>query len=158
MENPILLDIIIRDLPPSINKMYVNGRGGRRFKTKEAVEFSKFVVLSIQLENPGFKIPLDTALDFYLVCFYPEWRFKLHGDPLFKNDSDNRLKAAKDAVFEASMCDEINLEYPDDHQVYDDYPKKRRGNPELLQLYPKGYCRMILAKHGYWKKILPMVN
>jgi Holliday junction resolvase RusA-like endonuclease len=154
-EEDVLLDITIRALPTSVNKAYSTNKHSRRVKTEEAVAFTKLVVDCVQLENRGFTIPAgkEFKFEFFLVCYYPEPGYKRE-DQLYKCDSDNPLKVAKDAVFAASMLDLHTMRQADDSQVFDDYCKKQRGRPETLKLYPGGYCRILLAHKGHWREIL----
>lgn len=151
--NYILLDITIRALPPSVNHMYTRQHKTVK-KTEAAKDWHLLALQTICLGRPGFTIPLDQPLEFYLVCYFPRTGGRRGSDPLHQNDSDNRLKAAKDAVFAASWVDEITRKKAGDNQVFDDHSAKRRGDPELLDRYPAGYCRIILAHHGHAKEIL----
>lgn len=145
----ILLDITLPQLPPSINAMYATV-GGRRVKSEQAKDFSKLAADRIQLENRGFAIPLEARLEFFLVCFYP--KMELFG----KNDSDSRLKAAKDSVFDASLlADETSLKRANDNQVLADHCYKSLG---LDATKPQGYCRIILAEYGRLNKVISVLG
>ena len=165
MERPddfILLDITLGCIPPSVNNMYYNTPGNGRKENEKANDFTRHTVRQICLENRGFTIPLDTDLEFFLVCYYPFPAGEGKEDLLLKRDSDNTLKAAKDAVFAASLVvvDETGMKYKkaNDNQVFDDYPKKRRGDPALLEKYPRGYSHIVLAYHGHALEILKMLD
>lgn len=141
----ILLDISLPDLPPTVNQLYATV-GGRRIKSSEGRTFAALVGLEIHMQQPGFIIPVDRPLEFFLVSYYPNMnRFN-------KNDSDGRLKAAKDSVFEASFIDGITGKKANDSIVIADHTYKFLS--EYPDRYPRGYCHLILARCGYADKIM----
>lgn len=155
LEEAILLDITLPELPPTINKLYPANKTGKRFISNQGFQFKKHTAQLIQLQERGFTIPQERAYEFFLVCYYPEpVNSKTAKDYLLECDSDNRLKAAKDSVFEASLLDEETMTRADDSLVFADYCAKKRGTAEMLREYPKGYCRAVLAYTGFTGQIL----
>lgn len=144
-ERTIILDIDFPALPPTINQLY-STVAGRRVKSSEGRAFSNLVALEIHLQQPGFIIPTDWPLEFFLVCRFPTLKkFKL-------NDSDGRLKAAKDSVFESSFIDPATGKKTRDSIVRADHAfKSITLNPDL---FPNGHCRVILAQVGIADKIM----
>lgn len=157
LNEAIILDITLPELPTSVNEMYAQ-YNGHRVKSAKAKKFTREMIQKIHLENPGFTIPADREFEFFLVCFYPAVLPKKKDDKLKSNDSDNRLKAMKDTVFAASCFDEVVFDQADDNQVFADYCAKRRGKPEMLGRYPKGYCRAILAYRGFTWQVLELLE
>jgi hypothetical protein len=144
-ERLIILDIDFPALPPTINQLYATV-AGRRVKSSEGRAFSRLVAMEIHIQQPRFIIPIDWPLEFYLICYHPTMkRFKL-------NDSDGRLKAAKDSVFEASFIDPITGKKPNDSIVRADHAFK--SSSFLPDKFPQGHCRVILAQVGIADKIM----
>jgi Holliday junction resolvase RusA-like endonuclease len=141
----IILDIGFPALPPTINQLYATV-SGRRVKSSEGRAFSNLVALEIRMQQPGFIIPTDWPLEFYLVCYHPTYkRLKL-------NDSDGRLKAAKDSVFEASFIDPKTGKKTKDSIVQADHAFKSISfSPDK---YPQGHCRVIISQVGIADRIM----
>jgi hypothetical protein len=151
--NYLLLDITLPALPARINDMYATVQG-HRVKSSEARSFANLTSQVIHRACPDFTIPSDvTDLEFYLVCYYPERGFGKK-DPLTYNDSDTRLKSAKDSVFDASFTDPKTNKRANDRQVSMDFAFKDRGYPVMLEQYPQGYCSVKLALPGHTLAVL----
>jgi Holliday junction resolvase RusA-like endonuclease len=142
----VIIDAIIPALPPSVNSLYPTGRGGRRYKSAEGKDFDRTVANELEYvygPNPP-AIPENVKLGFKVVCYYPHPGLFKNGktkkDQLVECDSDNRLKAAKDALAVALGFD--------DKRIYTDMVSKVRGVAGLLRDYPKGYCRVTLSVIG----------
>lgn len=146
--NYILLDIKLPGLPARINDMYATVNG-HRVKSAQARNFTNLAAAEIHRVYPDFTIPSNVSdLEFVLVCYYPERAFGKK-DPLTINDSDTRLKSAKDSVFDASFTDPNTNKRANDRQVSIDIALKDRGYPQMLQAYPQGYCWVMLAEGGH---------
>lgn len=146
--NYILLDITLPALPARINDMYATVNG-HRVKSSAARSFTGLAAQVIHQAYPDFTIPSNvTELEFVLVCYYPERSFGKK-DPLTMNDSDTRLKSAKDSVFDASFTDPKTNKRANDRQVSIDIALKDRGYPQMLEQYPQGYCWVLLALPGH---------
>lgn len=152
MPDYILLDIILPQLPPSLNSLYPTNKQGRRVKSEAGEAFEEHTAQLVQLENPGFVIQEGAAYEFFLVCYFPEPTGK--SDMLYKSDADNRLKAAIDSIFASSRLDEVTLTKADDNSVFGGYFAKRRGTPQMLARHPKGYSRVVLAYSGFMGQVL----
>lgn len=142
----VILDAIISDLPPSVNKLYLAGKNGQRYKNPKATAFIQTLNANVLQAYPDGKpdVPDNKKLAFSLVCFYPFPKKPTRGkeplDKLVTNDADNRLKVALDAT--ASVC------HFNDKQVYEVSAIKSRGTWGLLALHPGGYCRVTLTVIG----------
>ncbi len=94
-----MITIIVPALPPSANHMYVTLRGGKKALSEEAETFRALIWAEAQHIPEYMKMP-DGPLDFTLRLTYGTKR---------RQDLDNRLKSAIDAVALALRFDDCRI-------------------------------------------------
>jgi len=92
-----MIRIIIDALPPTVNHMYITCKGGRKALSAEAEAFRKLVLAALSGVLPA--VP-EGPLEFTL---------RLTLDTKRRQDIDNRIKAALDAVAIALRFDDCRV-------------------------------------------------
>ena len=107
----ILLNTRLNMLPPTVNHMYINGRG-RRFKTSECRAFQQNTTqIFIEHKNPFIQYPYVNGVKLNLIFIASNNR---------RWDLDNRLKAIQD-------CLQLSNIIKDDKQINELYIRRMRG-------------------------------
>ena len=107
----ILLICRLNVLPPTVNHMYINGRG-RRFKTSDCKTFQQNTTqIFNKFKNPFFKYPYINGVKLNIIFITSNNR---------RWDIDNRLKAVQDCLQQSNII-------KDDKQINELYIKRIRG-------------------------------
>ncbi len=113
--------VVIHELPPSSNKIYVNKRGGGRFMTKEAASFKTRMITQIQVSSMVKIMQLDRGLIYqvWYAFFFPKDELlnisfgsgkKDAAKTRYKRmDVENRLKLVSDALATAIGIDDCQF-------------------------------------------------
>lgn len=92
-----MISLMIPALPPTVNHMYITCKGGRKALSGETEAFRALVVQALMGTHPALP---DGPLELYIALTFDTKR---------RQDIDNRIKAALDAVALALHFDDSRI-------------------------------------------------